>query len=180
MSFFNEAVDHVLKAEGGFVDDPADSGGATRYGITEAQARAWGYTGEMSKLPLETAKAIYRARYWNVLKCDAIAEKSYPVALKMFDIGVNCGVGAAAEWFQRSLNVLNNGGNLWPDIEVDKSIGPKTIAAFEALHSKRGVKGMEVLRRALNAFQGCHYLTLAERRAKDEKFVYGWILNRIS
>ena len=35
-------LDELIKREGGYVNNPADRGGATKYGITEAVARANG------------------------------------------------------------------------------------------------------------------------------------------
>ncbi|MEN9903419.1 MAG: Bordetella virus, partial [Pseudomonadota bacterium] len=62
---FDAAIADLLGIEGGFSDDPADSGGATRYGITEAVARRHGYTGPMREMPSDLARAIYRADYWD-------------------------------------------------------------------------------------------------------------------
>ena len=53
-------LDELVEREGGFVDHPADRGGATRYGITEAVARAHGYRGAMRQLPRAEALNIYR------------------------------------------------------------------------------------------------------------------------
>lgn len=53
-------LDELIKREGGYVNNPADRGGATKYGITEAVARANGFKGSMRDLPLDVAKAIYR------------------------------------------------------------------------------------------------------------------------
>lgn len=53
-------LDELIKREGGYVNNPADRGGATKYGITEAVARTNGYKGNMKDLPRDVAKAIYR------------------------------------------------------------------------------------------------------------------------
>ena len=45
-----DLIDAVIDREGGYVDHPADPGGATRWGITAAVAHADGYTGEMRLL----------------------------------------------------------------------------------------------------------------------------------
>lgn len=45
-------LDELIKREGGYVNNPADRGGATKYGITEAVARASGFKGHMRDLPL--------------------------------------------------------------------------------------------------------------------------------
>lgn len=56
-------IEDVIDREGGYVDHPADRGGATRYGITQAVARAEGYTGAMRDLPRALAARIYRRHY---------------------------------------------------------------------------------------------------------------------
>ena len=54
-------LDELIKREGGYVNNPADRGGATKYGITEAVARTNGFKGNMRDLPLDVAKAIYKS-----------------------------------------------------------------------------------------------------------------------
>ena len=56
----DELVEALIDREGGYVDHPADEGGPTCFGITEAVARAQGYRGAMRDLPLEEAAAIYK------------------------------------------------------------------------------------------------------------------------
>lgn len=180
MSAFSEAFQHVVGLEGGYTDDPADSGGQTKFGISFAVARESGYGGEMKDLTEIQAREIYRKRYWDALHLDAVAAIDYPLALKIFDAGVNVGTGKVAEWVQRALNVLNNEGAYWPDLKADGDLGAKTLSAIQALFTRRGADGMAVLRRAVNCFQGHHYLALAERRKKDERFVYGWLKQRVN
>lgn len=177
---FDQAFQRVVLIEGGYVNDPADSGGATRYGITEAVARAYHYTGKMSELPLEIARAIYKRRYWDALNLDAIYRRAPGVAEEMFDTAVNTGPGMAGKWLQRSLNVLNQRGSKYADIAVDGIVGEMTVAALSAYLAGRGAEGEEVLLKALNALQGAFYIALAERRSKDEKFVYGWLRARVT
>ncbi|MFX8535331.1 glycosyl hydrolase 108 family protein, partial [Acinetobacter baumannii] len=50
-------LDELIKREGGYVNNPADRGGATKYGITQAVARTNGFKGSMKDLPLDVAKA---------------------------------------------------------------------------------------------------------------------------
>ena len=57
-------IDALIEREGGYVDHPGDKGGPTRFGITQAIARAHGYAGAMAKLPRDDAAAIYRRLYW--------------------------------------------------------------------------------------------------------------------
>lgn len=179
-SDFNTILNSVLGIEGGYVNDVRDSGGATRYGITEGVARSFGYTGSMRTLPLDTARDIYRLRYWRPIQGDALLKVSPALAHEVFDSAVNCGVSAAGKWLQRALNVLNNGGAHWPDLVEDGAIGRATLAALDALVKRRGAAGVTVLVRILNALQGQFYVSLAERRQKDEAFVFGWFTHRVA
>lgn len=67
-----EYLDDLIKREGGYVNNPADRGGATKYGITESVARSNDYKGNMRDLPLEVAKAIYRKNYWTTPRFDQV------------------------------------------------------------------------------------------------------------
>lgn len=174
-----QIIDEIITREGGYVNDPSDSGGETNFGITIATARANGYTGPMRNMPRSVAFNIYAAAYWDKLNLDKIEQLSAVVAEELADTAVNLGSGRAAEFFQRSLNALNNGGSLYPDIKVDSSIGPRTIAAFTKFMTRPDGKASVIMLRALNSLQGAFYIGLAERREKDEKFLAGWLLNRV-
>lgn len=176
---FEQFFEDLIGVEGGYVNDSRDSGGATRYGVTEAVARANGYKGAMKDLPLSLAKSIYKSQYWDSLRLDDIQNLCPSLCLKLADIAVNMGVKQAGFFLQRLLNALNNEGKLYPDIKADGKVGPATIGTLRAFLSKRTQHGELVLVRALNCLQGGFYISLAERRQKDEAFLYGWLLNRI-
>jgi len=161
--------------EGGHSHDASDSGGETRYGITKQTARSCGYLGNMADMPRSVAEGIYRDDYW-VKPGFADIEDVYPgLAWFMFQFGVVSGQCRAAESLQRCLNVLNVGGSLYPDLTVDADIGPKTIEALKGyLRSRRS----GVLLSAVSDLAGSHFIGLAERREKDENFIYGWLINR--
>ena len=179
MAGFDAAFEELILVEGGYSDDPADSGGKTCYGITEATAREHGYAGQMNALPLSEAKRIYKAGYWDSLRLDEVAALSEPIAKEMFDTGVNCGIAVAASFLQRSLNVFNNLQAHYLDVEATSTVGPKTIAALTSFLNRRAPDGERVLLRALNSLQGAKYIKLAEVRQKDEKFAFGWFLRRV-
>lgn len=176
---FDQAFEHLVGIEGNFVDDPADSGGATKYGITENVARSCGYMGSMRDLPLATAKAIYKERYWLKTGCGYIQQLYPKLAYEVFEIAVNIGTFHPVKWLQRALNVFNNGGTQYADLGVDGAFGPSTLNALKAYAYLRKEEGEKVLTAAMNAQQGLYYMELAEQRAKDEKFVYGWFKNRV-
>ena len=176
----DELIDQLIEREGDYASHPADKGGPTRFGITEAVARAHGYGGPMAALPREDAVAIYRRLYWLRPRFDQICERMPRVAAELFDTGANMGPAVAATFLQRALTALNRGGADYPDLVPDGRIGPATIAALDAFLETRGKSGGEtVLLRALEALQGERYLRLAEKRPANEAFLYGWLANRI-
>lgn len=172
-----EIIDDIIRVEGGYVNDPADSGGETNFGITEEVARAFGFTGAMRGMPRATAFDIYAARYWDAVRGDELAALSEAVAFEVVDTGVNMGQARAVTFLQRSLNVLNLGGKLYPDLTVDGLAGAMTT---NALRQYLAVRDEGALLKALNCLQGAYYIELAERREKDERFVYGWLRNRVT
>jgi lysozyme family protein len=175
-----ELIDELIEREGGYANHPADKGGPTRFGITEAVARAHGYAGAMAELPREEAAAIYRRLYWLRPRFDQVAAYVPRVAAELFDTGANMGPAVAATFLQRALTALNRGGRDYPDLVPDGRIGPASLAALQAFLEARGQKGGEtVLLRALEALQGERYLRLAEKRPANEAFLYGWLANRI-
>jgi len=118
-SNFEACLKEVLKHEGGYVDHPADPGGATNRGVTK---KAWEeYVGhEVSKddikaLTVEDVTPFYRKRYWDACKCDNLHGG---VDYVVFDVAVNSGTGRAAKFLQEAVGVT-----------ADGSIGPRTLAA---------------------------------------------------
>ena len=173
-------VDTLIDREGGFVNNPADKGGPTCFGITEAVARAHGYSGPMRSLPRSEAAAIYRRLYWQRPRLDEVAKRSARLGAELFDTGVNMGPAVAVTFLQRALTALNRNGEDYADLTPDGRVGPTTLAALDTFLKVRGrSSGETVLLRALEALQGERYLRLAERRPANEAFLYGWLANRI-
>lgn len=115
---FEVAFGKVIGHEGDFVDHPADPGGKTRYGVTEAVAREVGYRGDMRELPLELAKRIYLEKYWKPISADDLPPG---IRYVVFDGAINSGPGQSVKWLQRALGVVDDG-----------KIGPKTLTAAYA------------------------------------------------
>ncbi len=175
----DQLIEDVIEREGDYVDHPADRGGPTRWGITQAVARRQGYMDDMRRLPQSDAAAIYKRLYWLVPAFDKVAETAPKLAAELFDTGINMGTGTATGFLQRALNALNRNGSDYGDIVVDRRIGPATLLALNALLRKRGKGGEDVLLKAVEALQGAHYVRLAETRPSQEAFLYGWLANRI-
>jgi lysozyme family protein len=103
VNLFDYALNLVLKHEGGYVNDPADPGGETIYGISRRHhPEAWA-AGRPSKAQ---ASLIYRRDYWDRLRCD---ELPAPVAVLLFDTAVNCGNKRAVQFLQRAISVADDG-----------------------------------------------------------------------
>lgn len=172
-------IDELIEREGGYVNHAADKGGPTRFGITDAVARAHGYRGAMVKLPRDEAAAIYKRLYWLRPGFDGIASRSARLAAELFDTGANMGPAVATTFLQRALTALNRNGQDYPDLVPDGRIGERTLAALDSFLKVRGASGETVILRAVEALQGERYLRLAERRPANEAFLYGWLANRI-
>ena len=162
---FDKAFTTVVGIEGGYVNDPADSGGETCWGITIATARAAGYTGPMKNLPINVAKAIYQANYWDKLKLTQIAQRSETLALELFESGVNVGVNKVATWLQIGLNLLG------ASIAADGQIGPGTLSAFNSIQPR----DLNTLLKLMNIQQGAHYIAIAQNNPTQRKFIRGWL-----
>ena len=129
--------------------------------------------------PRADAASIYRRLYWLRPGFDRVALRASKIAAELFDTGVNMGTGTAVGFLQRALNALNRAARDYPDIAVDREIGPRTLSALDGFLKARGKGGETVLLRAMEALQGERYIALAERRPSQEAFLYGWLANRI-
>ena len=146
-----QLIDDVIGREGGYSNHPADRGGATRWGITEAVARAHGYGGDMKTFPRDEAVALYKRIYWTRPGIDRIGDLAPFIAAEMFDTGVNMGPGIAVSFLQRALNALNRGASDYPDIVPGVRVDEETVAALSAFLTKRKPHGEGVLMKALEA-----------------------------
>lgn len=123
---FTEALQHVLKHEGGYIDHPSDPGGETNYGIIVAVARENGYLGDMRTIPMSIVESIYKRKYWDKVRADEMPES---VRFALFDYAVNSGPGAAIRALQRVLGVADDG-----------VLGPMTLAAAQAQSEGLGAR----------------------------------------
>jgi lysozyme family protein len=122
---WDKCFDLVIVNEGGYVDNPADPGGATNWGCTKA---VWEqYIGhEVSKedirnLTKEDVKPLYKRNYWDAIHGDAL-----PSGLDycIFDCAINSGVGRAAKFIQEIVGVF-----------ADGAIGNNTVTAINQMNT---------------------------------------------
>jgi lysozyme family protein len=138
---FAACLAEVLVHEGGYVDHPADPGGATNLGITRATLAAFRGLApadlpkaEVRALTREEAGRIYQARFWQACSCGSLAPG---LDLAVFDAAVNSGPARSARWLQQTLAV-----------RVDGIVGPVTLAAARARPAAELVLGHLRRRRA--------------------------------
>ena len=163
MDRFEKIFDHLLKVEGGYSDDKHDKGGKTKYGITEEEARDFGYKGDMQDLTIDFAKNIYLKKYYLGNKLDKVVNDK--VALSICDWAVNSGRNGTKN-AQIAVNQLTNA-----NLDVDGIIGNKTL---EALNAADPEKFLEVY----HNLQRIYYKGKVEADRTQEDFLAGW-LNRV-
>lgn len=179
MSNIDKIIENVIKAEGGYVNDPDDRGGETMYGITVAVARANGYAGPMRNMPISVARKIYRDRYVVAPNFHKVAEIDGKIGEELVDTGVNMGPAVAATFLQRWLTGFCAPGAPYNPPFADGRVGPLTLDALEKFLKWRGADGRIALFRGLNGVQAARYLEITEARPTQRKFLFGWLLNRV-
>jgi lysozyme family protein len=133
---FELCLAHVLRHEGGYVDHPADPGGATNMGITLKTLARWRHVSPWWDLPKTEVKAlshgeagrIYRALYWNACRADDLPSG---IDLAVFDYAVNSGPDRAIRTLQAALGVA-----------VDGQVGPLTLGAARKADAARIVNAI--------------------------------------
>lgn len=159
MSNFDKAFEVVVGLEGGYSNDPVDAGGETKFGISK---RAFP-SEDIKNLTIDRAKELYKRFYWD--RCGADQIKSYNIALQLFDIAINCGVGMAGKLIQRAINETSK-----VKTREDGIIGSKTIANIN-------VSDVKILNNNLVAKRIEYYYAIVASKPTQKKFIRGW-LNR--
>lgn len=162
MADFLPAFERMIVNEGGYVltHDPNDRGGQTYAGIARKRWPGWvGWrTIDAGGTPdAEAVRGFYRENFWEPLSLDGLDDQKK--AQTLFDFGVNAGVGTAAKLAQIVVGVTPDG-----------RVGPKTLAAMNALHAE-----VFVLRFALAKV--ARYRDICTRDKAQRVFLVGW-LNR--
>ena len=154
---FSACLRHVLAMEGGFVNDLADHGGATNWGITAATLAHWrGHPvteADVRSLQPVEARTIYHANYWNTVRG---AELPSGVDLVVFDISVNSGPRRAVRMLQEALGVI-----------VDGILGPVTLRAVAVAEAGVVIDRLADARRRF-------YVALTQRDPSQARFLAGW------
>jgi len=165
MARFEDAIGTVLAHEGGFVDNPADPGGRTNFGITQGYYDGLAAHGkveplDVKDLTIDQAKAIYQQFWWNAFQYEAINDQT--VATKVFDEAVNVGSRRMHKFTQQACNVLGQ------NLIVDGNLGPKSFEAINACDP-------QALVTQLRSELATYYTNLANAKPELKIFLRNWL-----
>jgi len=142
----------ILVLEGGskITNDPSDSGGQTKYGISK---KAFPNVNVIN-LTEQQAIDIYKNNFYNVCMIDSINDEL--LALHVFDFAVNAGIGRSVKTLQKIVGSAQDG-----------VIGAKTLSMVNS-----GNFSTEFIQARINFYKSIGV-------GKNAKFLKGW-LNRVN
>lgn len=170
MANFEEALNKVLKHEGGYVHDPDDPGGETYKGVARKMHSKWegwdlvdlnknktGFPKNLDKDAelQELIEDFYKINFWNRVKGDDIEHQQ--VAESIFDFGVNAGAGTSAKLAQVVVEAV-----------VDGVIGKNTIVKINSFDADHFLASFAIAKIA-------RYVSIVKRRPTSKKYFYGWV-----
>ncbi len=194
---YRKAAARLLKVEGGFVDDPADRGGATKLGISLRFLKAEGQIdangdgladfdldmdgdidgADIRLLTGDLALALYHRCFWQRLGAEGFPA---PLGEMLFDQAVNGGLTAARKLLQRAINqrlmlAAKNGAKAPAPLKVDGAIGTATNEAMRWL-LRYPACGMPGLTSAFREAVADRYHAIARANPSQKRFLKGWLV----
>lgn len=154
MADFNLAIEPLLKDEGGYVNNPNDRGGETKYGISKAAHPDI----NLDDLTIEGAKDFYFHKYWGNI--GGINDQA--IADVVFEITVMSGSNKAITLLQTAANRC--GANL----TIDGNLGSKTLTAANVLHPKWLLAELKLLEIE-------NFANIVVKRKSQKEFLLGWV-----
>ena len=152
-------LDDLIRREGGYVHDPVDRGGPTKYGITQRTLRAWRgqpmTAADVRRLTRDEARAIYRRQYVDE---PGFATLPDPLRAQVIDDAVLSGPRQAVKDVQRAI-----GG-----VTVDGQLGPTTRAALDAA-------GARLVHARLIQARTVRLARIVQRDPTQARFLTGWL-----
>ncbi len=183
---FQQALEHMLKFEGGYANDRDDSGGETFKGVSRnnwPKWPGWALIDKVKAAGARTARLInacfdrdeemdslvaefYRANFWEPWERLAAGPR---VTAKLFDMSVNVGVAGAVKILQRAINAMEPVRKL----AVDGQAGPLTLNALDEVLGRP--QGESTLLTEICQAQANHYRAIVNRKPGQAKFLKGWL-----
>lgn len=171
MADFEKAIETVLAKEGGYVNDPADAGGETNFGISKRRYPEV----DIKSLTREQAIALYRRDFWNPAY-DKI--ESQPVATKILELTLHLRHGDQRPYYetdmvgvrlvQQALRALGD-----REIAIDGRYGPQTLQSVR-------LESPGALLAAIRVQQCRHYLAIVDAAPAQKQFFVGWIRRAVA
>lgn len=121
MSNFDRAFLLVIGEEAGYVSNPADPGGETKYGISK---RAYPNE-DIKNLTLDRARFLYQRDYWGAAGCEPLP---WCEALLVFDCAANQGVGRAEKLYQ--LQAGKPAAQFVTDFQAERALHYASLSTF--------------------------------------------------
>lgn len=188
---YTAAVRKLLGIEGGFVNDPVDRGGATKYGISLRFLVAEGQmdldgdgladfdldmdgdidVADIRKLTIGDAVWVYHYCFWKRLDAESFER---PIGEMLFDQAVNGGATAARKLLQRAINACTAHMTGVERLNVDGVIGGMTRLAMIAVLEHPGL-GMRALAEAYREAARARYRAIATANPSQNRFLKGWL-----
>jgi lysozyme family protein len=163
MADFTQAVEIVMRREGGFSDEPADRGGKTMYGISQRQYPDL----DIGNLTEEQAREIYRRDYWQDEFNEIALQK---IAEKLFDGAVNLGKATSVRLLQQALCDIQF------TVTIDGRFGAQTLLAVNLAcqnHTKP-------LLDAWRSRQARYYVDIVLKDETQLVFLDGWLKRAVA
>lgn len=177
MAQFILAYQITMHNEGGYANNPNDSGGETYAGIAKNYWPSWpGWPTVDSAVAANIhtvnqtlaansslqamVQAFYKTNFWDPIALDQINDQQ--VGNQLFDTGVNMGVGIGSRFLQQAVNVLKPG-----TLTVDGQVGPLTISAANSLNGQALYNAICQLRKA-------RYEAIIAANPSQEQFRNSW------
>ena len=154
---FQQAILVVLRHEGGYVNDPKDAGGETKYGISK---RTYPNV-DIKNLTIDQATDIYYRDWWQHFGYGQITDAG--LATKVFDTAVNLGASRCHKILQRCLKADG-----FPSIVDDGNLGPQS---YNAINCCNPSTLLDLFRTA----QANYYNAVVAAHPEDARFLNGWL-----
>jgi lysozyme family protein len=154
------SISKTLVHEGGYVDNPNDPGGATKYGVTQrdidgVRSAFPDFPADVKDLTMDQATRYYLHTY---VKPHVSEIQDQALTDKLFDMGVLFGIGTAVNILERVLNLPVDGIFGTNDLVATNEAEPSSLlSAF-----KTGLVS--------------HAIGVANARPSERIFLHGWIV----